>query len=150
MLFDPFEEQFDLPAAAIKLRDGQRRQVEIVGQEDQVLVVFGIVEFDTPQVLRVILGLVVSGQRNSLVAAQAGGFVDGAGIDSAAGQIGFAPNDEKRLCLMQDEPASKIGEAPIHDVEAAGFGDQEIEYIDLVHLAVADVDERWNIAAQVE
>ena len=69
ILFDPFEEQLDLPAATIKLRDGQRRQVEIVGQEDQVLVVFGIVEFDTPQVLRVILGLVVSGQRNGLVAA---------------------------------------------------------------------------------
>ena len=51
---------------------------------------------------------------------------------------------------MQDEPASEIGEAPIHDVETAGFGDQEIEHIDLVHLAIADVDERWNVAAQVE
>ena len=51
---------------------------------------------------------------------------------------------------MQDEPASEIGEAPIHDVEAAGFGDQEIEHIDLVHLAIRDVNEGWDVAAQVE
>jgi len=35
-------------------------------------------------------------------------------------------------------------------MKTAGFGKQDIERIDLVHLAVADVDERWNIAAQVK
>ena len=51
---------------------------------------------------------------------------------------------------MQSEPASEIGETPIHDVKAAGFWYQDIEHIDLVHLAVADVNEGWNVAAQVE
>ncbi len=51
---------------------------------------------------------------------------------------------------MQDEPASEIGEATIHDVKAAGFGYQDVEHIDLVHLAIADVNEGWNIAVQVE
>ena len=55
MLFDPFEEQFDLPATAIKLGDGQSRQVEVVGQKDQIFVVFDIVELDAAQVLRVIV-----------------------------------------------------------------------------------------------
>jgi hypothetical protein len=31
MLFDPFEEEFDIPAAAVKLGDLQRRFGEIVG-----------------------------------------------------------------------------------------------------------------------
>jgi hypothetical protein len=35
MLLEPFEEQFDLPAAMIELDDGQSRQGEVVGQEDQ-------------------------------------------------------------------------------------------------------------------
>ena len=65
-------------------------------------------------------------------------------------QIGFAPDDKERLRLMQDLPASEIGEAAIHDVKAASFGYQDVEYIDLVHLAIADVNEGWNIAAQVE
>lgn len=37
MLFDPFEEQFDLPTTAIKIGNALRRQVEVVGQEDQRL-----------------------------------------------------------------------------------------------------------------
>ena len=31
MLFDPFEEQFDLPLAFVEFGDGQRRKDEIVG-----------------------------------------------------------------------------------------------------------------------
>ncbi len=31
VLFDPFEEQLDLPTAAIELGDRQRRQAEVVG-----------------------------------------------------------------------------------------------------------------------
>ena len=65
-------------------------------------------------------------------------------------QIGFAANSEERLCLMQLEPASEIGETPINDIKAAGFGYQDVENIDPVHLAVADVDEGWNVAAQVD
>ena len=51
---------------------------------------------------------------------------------------------------MQSEPASEIDETPIHDVKAAGFGYQDVEHIDLAHLAVADVNEGWNVAAQIE
>ncbi|GAB1720379.1 MAG: hypothetical protein NTAFB09_21100 [Nitrosospira sp.] len=75
MLFDPFEEQFDLPAAAVKLSDGQGGQFEVVGQEHQFLIVSGVEELDAPQVLRVVPGLVVTGERDYLIAAQAGGFV---------------------------------------------------------------------------
>ena len=50
---------------------------------------------------------------------------------------------------MHGVPAGKIGEAPIHDVKAASFGYQNVEHIDLVHLAIADMNEGWNIAAQV-
>ena len=35
MLLDPFEEQFDLPASAIELGDGQCWHGEVVGQEDE-------------------------------------------------------------------------------------------------------------------
>ncbi len=54
------------------------------------------------------------------------------------------------MCLVHGVPASKIGEAPIHDVKAASFGYQDVEHIDLVHLAIADMNEGWNIAAQVK
>jgi hypothetical protein len=34
MLFDPFEEEFDLPATFVELGDRQRRQGEVVAQKD--------------------------------------------------------------------------------------------------------------------
>ncbi len=51
---------------------------------------------------------------------------------------------------MQSEPASEIGEAPIHDVKAACLGNQDVEHIDLSHLAVADVNESRNRPAQIQ
>ncbi len=148
VLFDPFEEKFDLPAAAVKLCDGQRRQVEVVGQEHQILVVFGIIKLDAAQVLWVSKTGFDRSQCDGLIAAQSGGFVHGTRVDTAAQQIGFATNDEERLCLVQLVPTSKIGEAAIHDVKAAGFGYEDVEYVDLVHLAVADVNDGRDIAAQ--
>ena len=53
MLFDPFEEQFDLPAAAIKLGDGRRRQGKVVRQEDETFVVFGIEETSAAEPVRI-------------------------------------------------------------------------------------------------
>ena len=47
---------------------------------------------------------------------------------------------------MQLESAGEIGEAPIHDVKTAGFWHQNVELLDLVHLAVADVNEDWSVA----
>lgn len=52
MLFDPLEEQLDLPTAAIQLSDGARRQVGIVCQEDQRLAL-GILDADSTQGRRV-------------------------------------------------------------------------------------------------
>jgi hypothetical protein len=37
VLFDPFEEQLDLPAAFVQSGNGQGRQGRVVGQEDQGL-----------------------------------------------------------------------------------------------------------------
>ena len=47
MLLDPFEEQFDLPAAMIQLRNGQGGRGEIVGQKDQRLAGLGRMHLDT-------------------------------------------------------------------------------------------------------
>ena len=60
MLFDPFEEQFDLPAAMIQLRNGQGRRGEVIGQKDQRLAGLGIAIADAAQ--RV--GINPAGRRN--------------------------------------------------------------------------------------
>ena len=71
MLFDPFEEQLDLPATAIQLRDGQWRQREVVGQENQLLVLFGVEVTIATQLVWVTLARIEIVERNSLIADQA-------------------------------------------------------------------------------
>jgi len=40
--------------------------------------------------------------------------------------------------------------APVHDVETARLDKKNVEHVDIMQLAVADVNERWNRAAQVQ
>ena len=47
-------------------------------------------------------------------------------------------------------PSGEIGKTSIHDVETASFWCQDVEHIDFVHLAVADMNKGWNIATQIE
>ena len=49
MLLDPFEEQFDLPAALVELRDGQGGKRPVVGQEGEPLPGFGVAIRDASQ-----------------------------------------------------------------------------------------------------
>ena len=51
---------------------------------------------------------------------------------------------------MQDVKAREIDVAAIHDVDRAGFGDQQIERMNVVQLAVRDVNEARDVAAQIE
>jgi hypothetical protein len=51
---------------------------------------------------------------------------------------------------MHLKQASKVQVAPVHDVERAGLQNQDVQHIDLVHLAVADVDEGGNGASQIQ
>ena len=67
MLFDPFEEDFDPPAAFVKLGDGQRWQAEIVGQKDQALVSFDVEESDSPEFVGKIFAGIESLQDDGLI-----------------------------------------------------------------------------------
>ncbi|GAH16555.1 unnamed protein product, partial [marine sediment metagenome] len=49
MLFDPFEKQFDLPAALVELCDNQSIESKVVCQEDKSLVRIDVVINDPPE-----------------------------------------------------------------------------------------------------
>ena len=72
MLLDPFEEQFDLPAAFVERADGRGRQPELVGEEHQRSPRFGVPQADAPQVFGVMLAGVVTIQGDGLIADDTG------------------------------------------------------------------------------
>ena len=76
MLFDPFEEEFDVPAASVKLGDLQRRFGEIVGEKHIQLFGFRVAKTDSAQRLGIVSPRIKATQDYSLVAAQSRAFVD--------------------------------------------------------------------------
>ena len=150
VLFDPFEEQFHLPATLVQRSYGQWRQGRVVGQEDQGLLGLGVFEANAPQVLGVVLGCIVSVQRNGLIADDAAAPVHLGRVHAPGVHVALGSGHKEGACLMHLEQPSKVQIAPVHDVERAWLQDQDVQHIDLVHLAVADVDEGWDTAAQVQ
>lgn len=57
----------------------------------------------------------------------------------------------KKLPVAAYRPqAFEVQIAPIHHIEGPRFGNQLIQHVDLVEFAIADEDERRNVAAQIQ
>jgi hypothetical protein len=95
MLLDPFEEQLDLPTALVDLGDGERRQGEVVGQEDQSAVEFFVVESDAPELLGVPLFGIEAVEHDDLIALQSSGLVHGLRIEPVEMEAASGPGDEE-------------------------------------------------------
>ena len=123
MLLDPFEEQFDLPSALIKLCDGQRGQEEVVGQEHERFAGVCVVEFDAAQLLGISEPRVFAIEDDNLVAAQTRGFVHGMGIEPSKQGFGARSDDKEGRALVSVIEAAKIDVSAVHDIEGSGFGE---------------------------
>lgn len=118
VLLDPFEEKLHFPSGAIEFGDGQRGQVEVDGEKDQPLVVFGIVELHPAQWVGVTVAAFGCVQLDSLVAAQAARLVHRARIDPPELQVRLGPHDEEGLRLVQVAEPGEVDVAPVHDIKA--------------------------------
>ena len=70
VLLDAFEEQFDLPAGFVNIRDRSSRELEVVGQKHITLPGFRISISDAPQLNRTLLCGLNTGKLDRLIAAQ--------------------------------------------------------------------------------
>src|ERR1044072_6661311 len=68
MLFDPFEEQLDLPAALEERTDTQGRDAEVIGEKDVGLFALQIVVANAPQSFRIVCVRTLECQFDSLIA----------------------------------------------------------------------------------
>ena len=150
VLLDPFEEQLDLPAVCVQGENCQGRQGRVVCQEDQRFLGFRILEAVTAQVLRVVLGNIVTVQSNGLIADDATAPVHFGRVHLPVVKIAFGSDHKEGACLVHLKQASKVQLALVHDVERAGLQKQDIQHIDLVHLAIPDMDKCWNGVTQVQ
>jgi hypothetical protein len=150
VLLDPFEEQLHLPAVLVKLGDDRCRQRRVVRQKNQRLARFGIFESHPAQMLGIVPASVMPAERHRLIAHHASGLVYLGRVHRSGVEIGFGASDKEGSRLLHLVQTREIQIAPIHDVESASFEGQDVEHIDIAHVAIADVNEAGNGATQVQ
>ncbi len=148
MLFDPFEEEFDLPTTSVELRDRQRRHGEVVGQEDEGFAGFGVAIADAAHGDGIIVLGLQARHHDGLIKPQAGGFIHRPGVTAGATEILLGAGDEKRTTLMNPMPPGEVQVAAIHDVKRAGFPDELVEDVDIMHTASGDNDDGGKVALE--
>src|SRR5215472_15198769 len=65
-------------------------------------------------------------------------------------EVRLAAGHEEAAGFVKAIEALEVEVATIHDAESAGRGQQLVEDVDLVHLAITDVNEGGDVAAQIE
>ena len=93
---------------------------------------------------------VKAGEHDGLIADQSGAAIDGMGITALGFEIGLGAGHKEAFRLVQSIEPIEVDVASVHDVESAGLGQQQVQDVDVVQFAVADVEERRDIAAQVQ
>ena len=150
MLLDPFEEQFDLPAAPIKIADRLCGDLEVVGQKDQRLASLRVFQAHPSKQLGISLSGVEDGQPDLLIADQSSRFVDWPGVDPFELQGLLCSSDEEGSGLVDGEQSLEIDVSPVHDIESTRFGAEQVENVDIVQQTVGNQHECWDGTPEVE
>lgn len=150
VLLNPFEEQLDLPAAAIEFGDAEGGQREVVAEEDEILFRLCVKVAHAAQLPGIDKAGVFAIQQNRLIANQAGGFVDGMGVEPSKQPVGAGADDEECAGEIEGEQPGEVDIAAVHNVEGAGFRDQHIKRLIIGAFTVCNVDKAGDLAAQVE
>ena len=150
VLLDPFEKQLDLPALAIQICNQLGLESEVVGQKCDALASV-VLDHHTSQRGGIVLAGIKDGQYTRLIAHDV--RVDpvyGVGVAPLEFGIGLGTGDEEGVGLMDHKQALEIQVPTIEQVIGARLDVQQVQCVDLVGLAVADVNESGDGAAQVQ
>lgn len=153
VLFDPLEEQLDLPSLFVESANRDGRQSKVVGEKHEYLVGLCIVERDASEYFGVARSRQYAGQPDMLIADQSNAVVDGKGLDQFGLHVGFGPRYKESPVGVQVVESSKVDVGFVHDVKRTSLYvallAEQVENFDVVHLAVADVNKTWNRTLQI-
>lgn len=150
MLLDPLEEQFHLPALAIQVGNQCGLQNEVVRQKNDAFACF-VLDNDTAQQCRIVLAGVEQRQYTRLIAHDIRrDLVHRVGIASLELGIALGASDKERVGLMNYKQALEIQITAIEQIERARLDGQLVQGVDLVGLAVGNMDESGYIASQIQ
>ncbi len=102
-------------------------KLEMIGQENERAVVGCVVKFDAAQFGGILVAGIDSRRAHGLVAAHAGGEVDGTRVKPRQFQASFGPDDKERTGLRDAIETGEIEVTAIHDIKCAPFKNELVE-----------------------
>ena len=120
----------------------------MIGDEHQLLARLGVFETDSAQRFRVSLLGIEDGQGDRVLADHSGAPIGLAPGESPEVHTLFGTGHEERAGLIESRQTLEVDIAAIDDIEGASLGNELIENIDVVELAVADVQKGRDIPAE--
>jgi hypothetical protein len=149
-LLDPLEEQFDLPSPLIDGSDCQRRQIEVIAQEDQSPSCISIEKADTSQSTGIVSLALFGAQSNDLIAAQPCGLIDWSGLTNVESGVAFSPDGKVGAGAFDSKESGKVEVSSVEDIDASGLNMHLIHEVDIMHGTVCDLDKDWDRTGQVD
>jgi hypothetical protein len=150
MLFDPLEEQLDLPTLAVQVGNQFGSESKVVGQKRDSFAAF-VLGHDAAQSGWIVLAGIEDGQHARLIADDIGvGPIHRVRVTPFELGVGLGAGDKKCVGLMDCEQSGEIEIPAIEQIVGTGLDTQQVERVDLVCLAIGDVNESGNRASQVQ
>ena len=150
VLFDPAKEQFDLPTRLVDLCNLESRQREVVGEENERVLVVGRGVTNPTQQVGIILARTNPAQVDRLIAAQTGGAIHGTAGANARLQVRLCTDDEKCPRLSETSQSSEVQITAIHYVDRAWLDRNLVEQVDLVHRTLCQSEKSRNRTPQIQ
>ena len=153
VLFDPFEEQFDLPALFVKCANSVGWQGEIVCQKLEGIACFAVEERYKSKGLWIPRSGQHPSQSNMMIADQTSICCDGKRLHHRDLHVCLGTSDEERFGHVQCVKSREVDIRFVHHVKRASLDiallAEDIEYFHIVHFSIADVNKTRNRSLQI-
>ena len=148
--FDPFEEEFDLPSRLVELGYGERRDLQVVGEEDEMLGRLCIEVAHSAQRVREVGCCFGKRRTPNLIAENTLQAIPRERPMTGKAKIAFGASDEEGACQNDTSKPSKVHVAAIHHIEGSRFEEQVVEQVKIGLAGSRDVDAGRDRASQIE
>jgi len=148
--FDPFEEEFDLPSRLVELGHGESGNLQVVGEEDQMLGGL-LVEVAHPAQRIWEVGRCFGKRwRSNLIAENTLQAIPRERSMTGEAKIALGASDEEGACQNDTSKPSKVHVAAIHHIEGTRFEEKVVEPVNIGIAGSGDVDAGRDRASQIE
>ena len=148
--FDPLEEELDLPTALVELVHGERRDLQVVGEEDKMLGRLCIEVAHSAQRVREVGCCFEKRWTPNLIAENTLQAIPRHRVMTGKAKIALGPRDEEGARLNDASKPSKVHVAAIHHIEGSRFEEQVVEPVNICIAGSTDVDAGRDRASQIE